>query len=198
MKKILFGIAIAISSSLFIPVKADFGDADFPEGMFDDGPKSYHDVWCRKIKNECRVRFQGPAMWVEGQGGIQSSQYVRYRYDKDGKVGFWSSTEEHYNYITYKSTNGKEREALFLITNTNAQSEFLRAFFRWKKQKSLPIPNYRLPNSQGPQETHDRDEGLNPYDNPPINDWSIKTTEKGMKGKINCDSPVWKNRKECQ
>ena len=26
---------------------------------------------------------------------------------------------------------------------------------------------------------------------------NIKTTEKGMKGKINCDSPVWKNRPRC-
>ena len=46
-------------------VKAEFGDADFPIGLFEDGPKSYHDAWCRQIKNECRVRFQGKAMWVK-------------------------------------------------------------------------------------------------------------------------------------
>ena len=52
-------------------VKADFGDADFPNDLFENSPKSYHDAWCRKIKNECRIRFQGKGMWVEGQGGIQ-------------------------------------------------------------------------------------------------------------------------------
>ena len=101
MKRYLLLLAV-ISFTAFVPsVKAEFGDADFPVGMFDNSPKSYHDAWCRRIKNKCRVRFQGPAMWVEGQGGIQVSQYVRYRYDADGK--------EHYNYITYKSKNGQER-----------------------------------------------------------------------------------------
>ena len=84
----------------------------------------------------------------------------------------------------------------------NSEEEILqfciKAFVRWKKQESKPIPNFTLPNSQGPQDTHGRDKGLNPYENPPIKDWSIKTTGKGMKGKINCDSPVWKKRKVCQ
>ena len=95
-------LLLAILSTLTFtsPVKADFGDADFPTGIFDDGPKSYHDAWCRKIKNECRVRFQGSGMWVEGQGGIQSDQYLGFRYDRDG--------EETYNYIRYRSKKGKE------------------------------------------------------------------------------------------
>ena len=92
---------------------ADFGDADFPSGTFDDGPKSYHDAWCRKIKNECQIRFQGPGMWVEGQVGIQSNQYLSYRYDKDGP--------ERYNYIRYKSRNGEIKQALFLFSNSKAQ-----------------------------------------------------------------------------
>ena len=84
MKRIVIVLA-AISCSFFMPkLRADFGDADFPLGMFDDGPKSYHDAWCRRIKNKCRVRFQGDAMWVEGQGGIRLSQYIKYRYDSDG------------------------------------------------------------------------------------------------------------------
>ena len=66
------------------------------------------------------------------------------------------------------------------------------------RASSKPIPNFRLPNSQGPQDTQGRDGDLNPYDQPPIEDWSIKTTEKGMKGNINCDSPVWKSRKVCK
>ncbi len=156
-------------ASLFSPAKADFGDADFPKEKFNDGPKSYHDAWCRWLKNECRVRFQGSAMWVEGQGGIQASQYIRYRHDIDGK--------EHYNYISYKSSNWEEKQALFLFANYKAQKDFVKAFIRWKKQVSLPIPNYRLPASQGPQDTHRRDKGLNPYDNPPIEDWKKKTTD---------------------
>ena len=116
------------------PVKADFGDADFPSGMFDDGPKSYHDAWCRKIKNECRVRFQGSGMWVEGQGGIQSDQYLGYRYDRDG--------DETYNYIRYRSKSGQQKTALFLFSNASAQQDFIRALFRWKRQAAQPIPNY--------------------------------------------------------
>ncbi len=59
---LLFGSALLSS----LPAKADFGDASFPADFFQDGPKSYHDAWCRKIKQECRVHFQGPAMFGEG------------------------------------------------------------------------------------------------------------------------------------
>ena len=190
MNKNLFSFLIGIIILSPLSVKADFGDADFPAGIFNDGPKSYHDAWCRYIKNKCRVRFQDDAMWVEGQGGIYRSQFLKYRYDWDGN--------EFYNYVTYKDSNGQNRVALFLFTNRKAQGEFIRGFFRWKDQESKPIPNFRLPNSQGPQDTQGKDDGLNPYDNPPIEDWSIKSTEKGMKGKINCDSSVWKNSKICQ
>ena len=68
---------------------------------------------------------------------------------------------------------------------------------RWVESEETPIPNYKLPNSQGPQDTQGRDKGLNPYDNPPIEDWSIETTKKGMKGNINCNSPVWKKKPIC-
>ncbi len=172
MKKLFPLLAITFGLTVFSPAKADFGDADFPTGMFDDGPKSYHDAWCRKIGNKCRVRFQGPAMWVEGQGGIQRDQLIRYRYDLDGA--------EYYNYVTYRSKDDQQREALFLFANSGAQQNFLRALMRWKKQEARPIPNYRLPASQGPQETHGRDKSygvpMNPYENPPITDWKKKTT----------------------
>ena len=177
------------------PVKADFGDADFPVGMFKDGPQSYHDGWCRFLKNECRIRFQGRAMWVEGQGGIDVSQYIRYRYDKDGGDGIYVD-EDHYNYISYRANNGEEREALFLFAHQFAQRDFMRAFMRWKKQESLPKPNYRYPGSQGPQDTQGRDKDLNPYDNPPITDWSKKTTKDSPAG-INCDSMAWRNKPQC-
>ena len=196
MKKYLLVLLISLVNVISTGqhAKADFGDADFPADMFKDGPKSYHDAWCRKIKNECRVRFQGPAMWVEGQGGIQRSQLVGYRYDEEG--GVWNSPE-YYNYISYISKSGERREALFLFKHRDAHRDFIRAFARWKRQESVPIPNYRYPNSQGAQDTHGRDKNLNPYDNPPIKDWSTKTIEKGKKGKINCDSPVWKNKPIC-
>ena len=162
-------------------VKADFGDADFPAKMFDDGPKSYHDAWCRKEKNKCRVRFQGSAMWVEGQGGIQQDQFINYRYE-DASKGFTASSaylfahSAHHNYVSYKSKAGDQREALFIFSKDTAQKDFMGALIRWSRQESKPIPNYRLPNSQGPQDTQGRDKGLNPYDNPPITDWSINTT----------------------
>ena len=180
------------------PLKADFGDADFPVGLFNNGPKSYHDGWCRFLKNECRIRFQGRSMWVEGKGGIDVSQYIRYRYNKDGGDGLYKD-EDHYNYITYQGQNGEIKEALFLFAHQFAQRDFTRAFMKWRKQDSLPTPNYRYPGSQGPQDTQGRDKGLNPYDNPLIIDFMKKTTSetKGKIGNINCDSPVWKNKPRC-
>ena len=81
------------------PIRADFGDADFPIGMFDDGPKSYHDAFCRFLENKCRIRFQGPAMWVEGQGGIQIDQFLSFRFDED-TGGYWSKERDFYNYVS--------------------------------------------------------------------------------------------------
>ena len=49
---------------------------------------------CREIKNKCRIRIQGQALWVEGQGGIYRPQFLKYRYDWDG--------DEFYNYVTDK------------------------------------------------------------------------------------------------
>ena len=175
------------------PIFADFGDADFPIEMFDDGPKSYHDAACRSLKNKCRVRFQGTAMWVEGYGGIELSQFKSYRYDAECSG---ISHRDYYNYITHQSKSGQLRQALFIFINRNTQQDFMKAFFRWKRQIAQPIPNYRLPNSQGPQDTWGRDKGLNPYDNPPIIDFMEKTTNE-KQGNINCDSAVWKNRPRC-
>ena len=175
------------------PVFADFGDADFPIDLFEQSPKSYHDAACRSLDNRCRVRFQGTAMWVEGYGGIELSQLKSYRYDAEGSA---ISHRDYYNYITYESKSGQLRQALFIFINRNAQQDFMRAFFRWKRQTAQPIPNYRLPNSQGPQDTQRRDKGLNPYDNPPIIDFMEKTT-KNDKQNINCNSTVWKNKPRC-
>ena len=110
---------------------ADFGDADFPSGTFNDGPKSYHDAWCRVIKNKCRVRFQKDALWVEGQGGIYRDQFIRFNFDQEGG--------EYYNYITYKDKKGRIRTALFLFANQKAYGNFRRGF---KKMASSWIFNY--------------------------------------------------------
>ena len=172
MRKLSLAIFAITSIVICLPVRADFGDADFPTALFKDGPKSYHDAWCREIKNKCRVRFQGPAMWVEGQGGIQRSDLIGYRFDEDG--------DEYYNYLTYKSRSGETKYALFLFANHSAQTDFIRAIGRWMKQASRPFPNYRLPASQGPQDTQGRDKSygvpMNPYERPPITDWKEKTT----------------------
>ena len=188
---------LLLAIPLGLPVRADFGDADFPIGIFKDSPKSYHDGWCRAIKNNCRIRFQGKAMWVEGQGGIQRSQFIGYRYGFEGGIS-WSGNEngEFYNYISYISKSGQSKEALFLFSKRQAQADFIKAFMRWRKQSPQPIPNYRYPGSQGPQDTQGRDKGLNPYDNPPITDWSKKTTKDSPAG-INCDSMAWRNKPQC-
>ena len=191
-KRFLLLLLIGLSG---LPAKADFGDADFPVGLFNDGSKSYHDARCRKIKNKCRIRFQGPGMWVEGQGGIQRDQFISYRSDEDGEVSAWSNNMEYYNYIKYRSKNGQIKEALFLFANYKAHINFIRAFAQWKRQEPKPIPNYRMPNSQGPQDTQGRDKGLNPYDNPPITDWSEQTTKEQNE---KCKSRIYKTSPECR
>ena len=40
------------------PVNAEFGDADFPIEIFRDGPKSYHDAWCRTKKINVELDFK--------------------------------------------------------------------------------------------------------------------------------------------
>ena len=153
MKKLLLLPLLFLAA---LPARAEFGDADFPAGTFDDGPKSYHDAWCRKVKNKCRVRFSGPAMSVEGQGGITSDQFITFKADEDGG--------EDYTDVTYRKKGGTKQQALFLFANYNAHLEFLRALMTWRREKVDIRPNYRLPASQGPQETQGRDKGLSPYE----------------------------------
>ena len=103
-------------------------------------------------------------MWVEGVGGIYLDQFANYRYDTDRPNQAFFGSGEHYNYITYTSKNGVKREALFLFANSKAQKDFSRALMRWVDQDGRPIPNYKLPNSQGPQDTQGRYKGLNVVD----------------------------------
>ncbi len=51
-----------------------------------------------------------------------------------------------------------------LLQNCQAQTDFIRAFARSKRQDPLPIPSYLLPASQWPQGTQGRGKSLNPYD----------------------------------
>ena len=139
MKKLLLLPLLFLAAG---PARADFGDADFPVGTFDDGPKSYHDAWCRKVKNKCRVRFAGPAMSVEGCG-ITSDQFITFKADEDG--------DDFYTYLTYMKKDGKKQQALFLFSNYNAHLEFLRALMTWRRRWTLP----QLPTSSQPGSTGD-------------------------------------------
>ena len=139
MKSLKVFLALASALALSPPVRADFGDADFPESIFNNGPKSYHDAWCREIKKECRVRFQGSAMWVEGQGGIQSNQYLGYRYDADG--------DETYNYVRYRSRNGKPKQALFLFCQFKG-AEGVHPCSIALEEASSSSNDYRLPQAK--------------------------------------------------
>lgn len=127
---------------------AGLGDADFPKEAFGDGPQSNHQAWCRTPRNKCQVLFRGPALWVAKQGGILSSQFISYRYNR----GRGEHSHEHlfYNYLIYKSSLGEKRTALFLFVNGDAQRKFARSLFLWKRQVSpnnlkpeiRPLPNF--------------------------------------------------------
>ena len=129
MKRLILLATLTLFSSFGYFVRADFGEASFPENYFLDGPKSYHDGWCRFLKTKCRIRFQGNAMWVEGVGGIYKDQFLNYRYDTDlpNYSVLGGGGGEFYNYITYKSNKGRKREALFLFSNKKAQRNFSNA-----------------------------------------------------------------------
>ena len=142
--------------------------------------------------------MQGQALWVEGQGGIERSQFISVRRETEGYKGWSAQPAEYYYYVRYLSSNNIERVALFLFSNKKAGRDFGKAIVRFKSQDSKPIPNYRFPNSQGPQDTHGRDKNLNPYDNKLIEDWSETTTNsKRMIDNINCNSPVWRDKPRC-
>ena len=111
MRKVFIALILVAFGGLFAPsVRADFGDASFPVETFKDGPKSYHDAWCRRIKNKCRVRFVGPSMSVEGQGGILSDQFIALRIDEDG--------DEYYTYLTYKIKKDKDKRLFSFLPIT--------------------------------------------------------------------------------
>jgi hypothetical protein len=154
----------------------EFGNADFPAEINSLGASSYHDAWCRQLKRNCRVRFQGRKMWVEGFYGIDRSQLISFRFKRDGGHYGQDVHGEKYFYVKYWGRDGKKYNALFLFANNTAAQEFGNALARWYEEDSRPYPNFREPGSQGPQDTHGRDKGMNPYDRPPITDWSEKTT----------------------
>lgn len=134
---------------------SDLGPADFGEveaGM----PSSYHDAWCRQLHKECRVTFSGRSMRVDNYKGITREQLQGFRTAQDGG--------ERYFYVRYLNSKGKITNALFLFVHDKAATEFGYALGRWYEQDPRPVPNLRYPNSQGPQDTHGRDGGMNPYD----------------------------------
>ncbi len=160
-------IATILSFSIFLQpslaIAQDFGPADFPGDIEKNASKSYHDAWCRQLEKECRVRFSGRRMTVEGFRGIEREQLIGFRTERDIKG------KERYFYVKYVNNRGSDSTALFMFVKKKAAREFGLALARWYEQDPRPFPNYRYPNSQGPQETHGRDKGLNPYDNPSNN-----------------------------
>lgn len=134
---------------------SDLGPADFGD-IEEGGPRSYHDAWCRQLRKECRVTFSGRTMKVDNYKGITREQLQGFRSAEDGG--------EHYFYVRYLNSKGKMTNALFLFVHGQAASEFGYALSRWYEQDPRPVPNLRFPNSQGPQDTHGRDGGMNPYD----------------------------------
>ena len=126
--------AVGCAALLLAPISAhtDLGDADFPSAPIKEGPSSNHDAWCLKQYNNCQILFRGPSMQVAGQGGILSHQYLDYRYDR--LRGEYSHENLFYNYLKYRDSRGEEKTALFIFANGDAQREFARALFLWKRQ----------------------------------------------------------------
>lgn len=136
--------------------ESDFGPADFDGDVESGMPASYHDAWCKQLRKRCRVTFQGRSMTVNGYRGITREQLLGFRTSAD--------RGEMYYYVRYRNSKGRTTNALFLFDNDLAGIEFGYALSRWYEQDPRPVPNLHFPNSQGPQDTHGRDGGMNPYD----------------------------------
>ena len=155
---------IAATVSIASPVHSQgLGSADFQEDFSVINKKSYHDPWCKALHRQCRVWFQGRTLSIENEGEIDRSQLISFRFMRDGGDYGQNPNGEKYFYIRYQGANGKQRDSLFLFANNNAAQEFSQALARWYEEDPRPTPNYRFPASQGPQETHGRDNGNNPY-----------------------------------
>ena len=139
-----------------IDEQSNFGPADFPSDIEEKMPSSYHDAWCKQLRKKCIVRFSGRSMKVDGYKGITREQFLGFRTALDGN--------ERYFYVRYLNARKKPATALFLFVHHQAANEFGLALARWYDQDPRPVPNFRYPNSQGPQDTHGRDGGMNPYD----------------------------------
>ena len=134
----------------------ELGPADFNRNVEQGMPSSYHDAWCKQLNKNCRIKFSGRSMTVDDYEGITREQLIGFRSSLAGG--------ERYFYIRYISKKKIPMNALFLFINTEAAYEFGAALGRWYEQDPRPVPNFRYPNSQGPQDTHGRDGGMNPYD----------------------------------
>lgn len=136
MRKREMRIAAAISALAILIFSneaiAGLGNADFPKSVINSGPKSDHEAWCLRERNQCRVLFRGPALWVVGEGGILSDQYISFRYDR--RRGEHSHEHLFFNYLEYEDSHGDNRVALFIFANGDAQRDFARALFLWKRQ----------------------------------------------------------------
>jgi hypothetical protein len=147
-KNVIWALIVGIAWPTSPISAADFGPADFPGDVEVGMPKSYHDAWCRQLNKKCRVQFSGRSMTVDDYKGITREQLLGFRSDADGG--------ERYFYVRYLNSQKQETTALFMFVHQGAAAEFGQALARWYEQDPRPYPNYRLPNSQGPQDTQGR------------------------------------------
>jgi hypothetical protein len=144
----LVALLILLSRS-GISLAQELGPADFPASEVGKSmPETIHDAYCRQLGRECRIRFKGVSMSIDGYNGITRDRFLGFRSSADG--------EERYFYVRYLNSKGQEQEALFLFVNWGAASEFGQALARWYEQDARPRPNFRFPSSQGPQDTQGR------------------------------------------
>ncbi len=139
---------VSPASSQEVERSSDFGEADFPGVVEDELLVTYHDAWCRRMGEKCRVKFTGRTMQIDNYRGITREQLRSFRTTADGN--------ERYFYVRYLNSKGKATTALFLFANDAAATEFGQALSRWYEQEPRHQPNFRFPNSQGPQEKHSR------------------------------------------
>ena len=170
MKRSLLLIAVISFSSFCLEVKADFGNAEFPLGTFQNSPKNYHDAWCRSIKNQCRIRFQGPVMWVEGLKEEEQLPGKEQEPSEKEIIEIPEEFKEKYA-ITFDYNDGRHRFIYYrekgLPEGQSFKGEILMEGDTKADQSTWELI-YKKEQA--------RDKHLNPYENSPIPDGSEKTS----------------------
>lgn len=129
--------AAFISAALLAvnPVRADLGAADIErEKSLNFSSGKMHKAWCKKVGNNCRIKFKNGRMSVDNSKGIESNQVVSIterQVPQDAKncglICVYNQNAVDYEYsIKYTTTSDDTRSARILFSGDSNGWKFFR------------------------------------------------------------------------